>query len=94
MPTIEHALNCPVRAGLSHDTCTCSRTTELDASLLVKPVFANRIYVVRLGDGSGRIAFGERLDSSLHYHVAVRMPEADVLALRDLLLAHWPIHPL
>jgi hypothetical protein len=63
---------------------------EKRASLAPAPVFANRFHILRMQDGTGRIAFGETIDGVTVFHSAVRAVDADMVALRDLLAQIYP----
>lgn len=63
---------------------------EYKQSLATPALFSNRFVVARMGDGIARLAFGEAVDGEVHFHSAIRIPEIDLAALRDLLNEQLP----
>jgi len=62
---------------------------EQTKSLDPAAVWVNRLFVVRTNAGT-RIAFAEQIDGELRYRSAVMMPDADAMALRDVLVQLFP----
>jgi hypothetical protein len=65
--------------------------SEKNMALVPAAIFANRFFLMRMKDGSGRLAFGEIVDGELTYCSAVRMADHDMQALRVLLIENYPI---
>lgn len=63
---------------------------EQRKTLALPAIAVNRTYISRITNGNTRLSFGEVIEGEMFYRVAVMLPEADVIALRDLLNQLFP----
>ena len=52
--------------------------------------FANSVGIIPTHDGMARLVFGMSVDGEFHLHLAVAMPIASLVALRDALILAVP----